>query len=324
MRLMSIRDGLEDYELLYALKAKYAELKESAYADLDVEDMMERFYNPLSYRGTNMNQDGQNGLDFSSLRRELVNSIIELNNDCEFVIGSTSIEENQATVVYYAKEGYTVTIDDEKQTPVSGNKYEYVLDLSVNENITIKLENGTNVYEYTKHIGTPLISLMTFDGWTNENVTAYTVVNGGDGSAVTLTENSIFGVKGKGLQAKVFSKFVGDAYKDATFKPYVRLSTKAILGEHNIADLSYVGFNVFNTSSSDISIEIKFEKGNKKYSLGTYNLKAGANEVILTIDRIEWAELANTEYISIIFENAGTMDAPVDYEIIIDNVHGSK
>lgn len=83
-------------------------------------------------------------------------------------------------------------------------------------------------------------------------------------------------------------------------------------------------YNVFNASGSDVSVEIKLEKGNKNYSLGTYNLKAGANEVILTIDRIEWAELADTKYISIIFENAGNMDAPVGYEIIIDNVHGSK
>ena len=324
MRLMSIRDGLEDYELLYALKGKYAELKESAYADLDIEDMMERFYNPLSYRGTNMNQDGQNGLDFTSLRRELVNSIIELNNDCEFVIGSTSIEENQATVIYYAKEGYNVTIDGKKQTPVSGNKYEYVLDLSVSENLVVTLENGTNTYEYTKHIGTPLLSLVTFDDWTEQTLADYTIIEGGDGSQATLTEDIAFGVKGKGLRATVFSKFVGDEYKDVTFKPYVKLSTKAILGEHNIADLSYVGFNVFNASGSDISIEIKFEKGKKNYSLGTYNLKAGKNEVILTIDRIEWAELANTEYISIIFRNAGTMDAPIGYEIVIDNLHGSK
>ena len=324
MRLMSVRDGLEDYELLYALKEKYAALKESAYADLDVEDMMERFYNPLSYRGTNMNLNGQNGLDFASLRRELVKSIMEINDDCEFVIGSTSIEENQATVVYYAKDGYTVTIGGETQTPVSGNRYEYVLDLSVNEDIVVKLEKDSRVYEYTKHIGTPLLSLVTFDGWTEESISDYTVLKGGDGSQVTLTEDVAFGVKGKGLLAEVFSKFVGDDYKDATFKPCVKLSTQAIVGETNIADLSYVGFNVFNASGSDVSVEIKLEKGNKNYSLGTYNLKAGANEVILTIDRIEWAELADTKYISIIFENAGNMDAPVGYEIIIDNVHGSK
>lgn len=97
MRLMSIRDGLEDYELLYALKEKYTTLKESAYADLNVEDMMQRFYSSLSYRGTNMNRDGQNGLDFASLRRELIKSIMELNDDCEFVIGSTSIEYSNAS-----------------------------------------------------------------------------------------------------------------------------------------------------------------------------------------------------------------------------------
>lgn len=324
MRLMSIRDGLEDYELLYALKEKYTTLKVSAYADLNVEDMMQRFYNSLSYRGTNMNQDGQNGLDFASLRRELVKSIMELNDDCEFVIGSTSIEENTATVVYYAKEGYTVRIGDEVQTPVSGNKYEYVLDLSVSEEIVVKLENGTNFYEYTKHIGTPLISLVTFDDWIADSITEYTVVNGGTGSAVTLTEDSTFGIKGKGLAVKVLSKFVGDEYKDATFKPCVKLSTQSILEEHNIADLSYVGFNVFNASGSDISVEIKLEKGLKNYSLGTYNLKVGVNQVILTIDRVEWAELANTEYISIIFENAGSIDAPVGYDIVLDKLHGSK
>jgi hypothetical protein len=324
MRLMSVRDGLEDYELLYALKEKYADLKESAYADLNVEDMMQRFYSSLSYRGTNMNLDGQNGLDFSALRTELVRSIMEINDDCEFVIGSTSIEENKATVVYYAKEGYNVTIDGKKQTPVDGNKYEYTLDLSVSEHLVVKIENGTESYEYTKHIGTPLISLITFDAWTQENVAEYTLLNGGEGSEVTLTEDLALGVKNKGLWVKALSKFVGDDYKDATFKPYVKISTQAILGEHNIAELSYVGFNVFNASGSDISVEIKLEKGNKNYSLGTYNLKAGANEVVLTIDRIEWAELANTKYISILFENAGNIDAPVGYEIALDNFHASK
>lgn len=324
MRLMSVRDGLEDYELLYALKEKYAALKESAYGDLNVEDMMQRFYSSLSYRGTNMNLDGQNGLDFSALRIELVRSIMEINDDCAFVIGSTSIEENKATVVYYAKEGYNVTIDGKKQTPVDGNKYEYTLDLSVSENLVVKLENGTKSYEYTKHIGTPLISLITFDAWTQENVTQYTLLNGGENSEVLLTEDSALGVKGKGLHVKAWSKFVGDDYKDATFKPYVKISTQAILGEHNIADLSYVGFNVFNASGTDISVEIKLEKGNKNYSLGTYNLKTGANEVVLTIDRIEWAELADTKYISILFENAGNIDAPVGYELALDNFHGSK
>ena len=324
MRLMSIRDGLEDYELLYALKQKYAELKQTSYTDLDVEEMMQRFYSSLSYRGTNMNRDGQNGLDFASLRRELVNSLIELGDECEFVIGSTSINENQATAVYYVKEGYTVTIGGQTQTPVSGNKYEYVLDLLVSEDITVKVENAQGVYEYTKHVGTPLISLVSFDGWTNESIAEYTVVNGGDGSVASITEDVALGVKGKGLYAKVLSKFVGDDYKDATFKPYVKLSTKAIVGDHNIADLSYIGFNVYNASGADISVEIKFEKGNKNYSLGTYNLKAGANEIILTVDRIEWAELADTEYISIIFKNAGSIDAPVGYEIVIDNLHGSK
>ena len=324
MRLMSIRDGLEDYELLYALKQKYTDLKQTSYTDLNVEDMMQRFYNSLSYRGTNMNRDGQNGLDFASLRRELVTSIIELGDDCEFVIGSTAIEENKATVVYYAKAGYTVTIDGQIQTPNSGNKYEYVLDLSVNEDLTIKLEKEGKVYQYTKHIGTPLISLVTFDNWSAETIAEYAVVNGGDGSEVSITEDSALGVKGKGLYVKTLSKFVGDDYKDATFKPYAKISTKAFAGENNIADLSYVKFKVFNNSSSDISVEIKLEKGNKNYSIGTYNLKAGANEIIFTIDKIEWAELADTEYISVIFENAGSIDAPVAYEIVIDNLHGSK
>ena len=321
---MSIRDGLEDYELLYALKQKYAELKQTSYTDLEVEEMMQRFYGSLSYRGTNMNRDGQNGLDFASLRRELVNSLIELGDECEFVIGSTSINENQATVVYYVKEGYTVTIENEVQIPVSGNKYEYVLDLLVSEDITVKVENAERVYEYTKHVGTPLISLVNFDNWSAESIAEYTVVNGGDGSEASISEDSALGVKGKGLYVKALSKFVGDDYKDATFKPYVKISTKAIVGENNIADLSYVGLNVFNASNTDISVEIKLERGNKNYSLGTYNLKAGANEIILTIDRVEWADLANTEYISIIFENAGSIDAPVGYEIVIDNLHGSK
>lgn len=63
MRLMSIRDGMEEYELLEYMK------------ELGKEETLQSFCSSICNGGTQMYADGEMGLDFTALRKELLNHI---------------------------------------------------------------------------------------------------------------------------------------------------------------------------------------------------------------------------------------------------------
>jgi hypothetical protein len=73
MRLMSIRDGLEEYEMLSDLENKYQVMADSGkYGSFNVKDLMENLYAPLYYEGNKLYSDGQGGLNFNELRSDLL------------------------------------------------------------------------------------------------------------------------------------------------------------------------------------------------------------------------------------------------------------
>ena len=70
LRLMSLRDGFEEYELLHAAKEQ---MDATSY-----EELVNRFYSSLGADTSNLYQDGENGLDFSALRTSLLEAVARL------------------------------------------------------------------------------------------------------------------------------------------------------------------------------------------------------------------------------------------------------
>ncbi len=67
LRLMSLRDGLEEYELLHAAKEQ---MDATSY-----EELVNRCYSSLGADTSNLYQDGENGLDFDALRTSLLETV---------------------------------------------------------------------------------------------------------------------------------------------------------------------------------------------------------------------------------------------------------
>lgn len=84
MRLMAIRDGMEEYEIISEVERLYTEL---AAVDLtiSVADKMDEFYKSLYFTAMRMNDDGMNGLDFWALRSKLLRCVVDLTKRLEKV-----------------------------------------------------------------------------------------------------------------------------------------------------------------------------------------------------------------------------------------------
>ena len=133
IRLMSIKDGFEDYEYLYMLENLYNQaISEYGITDLDFDTMMRSFYDSI-YTGTVANEDFEAVLQ----AREKVAQMIELlSSDVKafYSIGEVNSLTNSVDITVIAKQGSSLKVGD---TVVKGENYKnatkFVYSLSLGE-----------------------------------------------------------------------------------------------------------------------------------------------------------------------------------------------
>lgn len=86
LRLMSLRDGQEEYELLQAVRKNMG--------DVSYEEWMTDFQDALGEGTGNLYQDGENGLDFAALRTRLLQAVSGLEEPVVSEEGNPSKEQN--------------------------------------------------------------------------------------------------------------------------------------------------------------------------------------------------------------------------------------
>lgn len=84
LRLMAIRDGMEEYEIVAEVERLYTELA-TVDKTISVSEKMDEFYKVLYFTAMRMNDDGMNGLDFWGLRSKLLHSVVDLRKQLEKV-----------------------------------------------------------------------------------------------------------------------------------------------------------------------------------------------------------------------------------------------
>lgn len=121
MRLMSIRDGLEEYEMLADLENKYNKMAESGkYGEIDAESLMESFYSSLYYDGVKINRDGQSGLNFAELRSKLLRTLENINDPLSAMARTYNPLMNLKLSVNYQGGNITAQVDGDVN-----NAYQY-------------------------------------------------------------------------------------------------------------------------------------------------------------------------------------------------------
>ncbi len=114
MRLMSIRDGMEEYEMLQDIEAAYEESQVASNATSEMESL---FYSNLYTNGIYMNADGENGLNFMQLREKLIRFAANLSKGLDYAIANVSATTSSVSIPNLT----SVVTDDTTSNTASGN-----------------------------------------------------------------------------------------------------------------------------------------------------------------------------------------------------------
>lgn len=239
LRMMSIRDGLEEYEMLGKVESKLSEQFGSDIAKTTMDAMFYRmlysgdrlttYYNSkrISMDALAMASDGNAALDFANVRKNLLQMAANLENGLGYAMTEVTIDDSwewiggdvTASFTCYAQSGATLTINGGGS---SGSSYE----LNLDENgsyATITVTKDGESATYKQYVGkTPSgVNSITMTGGDpvsqSEVVKTTSTYNEEEKSTLIHSFDSYANITGTGLRV---SKFLGETKvnTDATYK----------------------------------------------------------------------------------------------------------
>lgn len=208
IRLVAIRDGMEDYEILRAAGEASKELALSVgYTDFDINTTFSKLYQAL-YEGTKVMGGAE---DFRAARELLANFAVFAKKGT--IITDVQNKSHSTLVTLYVADG-TLKIDGvEANFVAKGEGKEYTVEIQQNKKenyLTFTLEQGTESATFNMFVGgeKKAVDLTELSFSSNEVVNAITEVKNADGSV---------SVTAKGLKPKAD----GSAWDDESQRIYM-------------------------------------------------------------------------------------------------------
>lgn len=319
IRLMAIRDGQEEYELLYDLENSYKALQAKYGDDLSVDASMAGFYTRIYDGDYSFYKDGSNGLDFDKVRAELIDMVVELKQGIDLVVQKDKVVGNTAYVSYYISDGFKVYIDDELQQPTSGAKYEYKLNLEKSNYLNLIVEDSEgNQYKISRYVSDTSITLDTLSD--KSSLKGITVT---DGSTVELVETEQYSTDGSAVHAQINGVITGDEIEDATFVPMLTMDIKKWSNISKITDVSIIKADLYNPGQ-EYTTTIRLYAGAGYIDVATVTIKNGLNTLEINTGMIQYSSIDKVDAIALIFENSADGLTANSYEMYLDNIVGLK
>ena len=285
IRLMSIRDGLEEYEILYHLGSKYEELSEVLGADYNLNDYLYNYVQYL-YSGVKVFTSAE---IFIKVRQAVLNLCAIANGDSAFVLDFAK-DTNTYTLV--AKDGIEIKKGEEVLSASdtfewNGQSYKlYTVTITNNQiELLSTTVNGVTAVLNIEFVG----DLLTF---THEDMdTTWFSTSSG-----TISEDSFF-------THSLYKVQLNDMPNNKT--QAVNFVNKDVLNKLN-KQAGQLTFNIYSMSEVKLSVKFKYANQEVLYEVATMNLKFGQNEVAIGgLYAFNWAGLGNVEYITFSFGEKG-------------------
>lgn len=313
IRLMSIRDGNEEYELLSDIENKYNLMSEANGNAFNVEDVMEPFYSSLG-EGDVMYKDGQYGLEFDTLRASLIETAVLLQKGIDFALEVENIDDNLASIVYYASENCKVSIDGKEQKPVSGNRYEYQLNLNDAATLSFVFETAEGSCQLEKFIGSPTYILQELS-------------KQADLSCITMPENSTaklvqtkeYSTDGSSVLLNVNGVITGDTMQDTMRVQSIELDITKFEGIDNLSEASLIGIDIYNPGE-EFTFDISIHSGSDYVPMGSFVIENGKNTITLDIESANFAMIEQADVISFDFVNSDDGKTAKTYSFYMDKI----
>lgn len=314
LRLMSIRDGMEELEMLLALKEQYVELEAQYGNEFSAQDSINSIVNSVSYNGSALYADGEDGLDFAAVRASLIDSLVWNTQGIGFVLENASVKGGTANISYYASENCSVYIDEKLQTPTEGCKYEYELDLEENTNLNLSIETAEgDKYEVDRFISYPTKILQDFnDAAVLDGITVT------EGGSKALTEENA--TEGKSAYIQVVGKVTGNELVDAAYVPSLSINTSVLKEIANLTEVNLMNIDIYSAAEKTVKITVKIYSGTSYVSAGEFNLDNGRNTISMSVSSLKFAGLSTADRIVFEFENSTDGVTANTYDIYLDNM----
>ena len=288
MRVMGIRDGYEEYEMLYYVEELAQEYLEK-YGMESLKEVLKTAIFSKLYEGV-LVYDNPYLVDNA---REVLREMIELlKSDAHAIV---KIEEpNYITktvdINVYAENGTTVTVNGNEIAPqASHNGSVFTITVPATEStnsVTFTIKNGDQSFTLTKSVG-PKVELVT-DMENASDISKFTASKRVDGSEHILVEantDSEYVYNGtKSMKVTVQAK-------DWTEMELVSYLPSITIGKDDIFPAGYKNYDmisvrVYNPASEKVSVSVRLNaivSGAKKNKIfAKYTLLPGWNEIKLT------------------------------------------
>ena len=302
IRLMSLRDGFEDYEYLYML-GNLAEEYGEEYQANNLTKSLDSLYESL-YEGTIPKTD----YNLVLKARAALASMLELaNSEAHAFVSAGEINgaESKVTVEVYARSGAELTVDGETVNgTVSGNgvKFTYTQSLTQNSNtFAATLSCGGKTYDISMFLSGKVVCISDFE--TQDSIDAWQITKRGNGEEhifLSLNDDPRYVKFGSGSAKITSTAKEWTIWELANYDPRITLDKSAFMPQGSFKDVDSFELYVFNATDNtfDISIELvaKAGSGERTRSLVTYTVQPGENRIrVVDVYKTAWRQ-GETDY----------------------------
>ncbi len=317
IRLMSVRDGQEEYSLLADLEDYYVTLEEIYGDAFSAEEAMNYFYSMLYYDGYYMYADGENGLDFDSLRAELIDTLCWMSNGNDFAFCYGDAVKNVVSVSIFAADGVAISVNGNDLERNADGYFTYDLNLTEETTLTFVVAGIDGVtYIFERFIGLPTDVLSDYsDSATLEGL----VVT--DGSSVSLVETDVYSTEGSAAYFDVTSVVTGNTIVDVSFVPYGSIAVST-LSLDKLTDYGRIRIVIYNPGE-EFDFTLRFYSGTSFVDIGDYTLGVGENIITVDMDSLNFSLKDSIDRIAFEFANATDDDENVvSYKFYVGSIIG--
>ena len=287
LRMEAIRDGNEEFELFYNLKADYEQM------GIDSSKII-RNINSLIYTGTRVASNSQM---FATARKALIELSMLAKSDAKVCVVDY-FDDNYGNITYkvFAKTGYEIKSDSLTQVEATANGNIYTISVNLNKD-----SNFMNFYTIVN--GKTLSFNFNIGGKTTVN-NAETIESGFSKGTVSVTSSLVDASVVDGSEGK----FVKLDIAEAVAKHQSINWANTVLSTIN-SSTSKIILHIYNPTESEIPFKlfVKFSGVTINTELVSVNLKPGMNEVTVDgINSFNWTRYKGIENAMMYFSTDST------------------
>lgn len=292
VRMLAIRDGNEDYEMLYDLKTKYAAISEATGYDFGYESVTDAIYGSL-YSGTEVMTDSAR---FAAARNSILDLEVALNSEAQMCVAEQTEENGAYNFKVVVKDGFDLTADGQ----VLGNYETYGSG-----------ENAIRVYSYEKQLQSGGANAVVFSVQTSKGEVSVSFDLGGAVQYVSAEQ-----LNGS-VTVNTGEVTLNGEWLNAAFGQADASTTQELVIDHAFLDsigteTSKLVFTLNNLTAEDVDYVVLFdyEKMDYYFDEASGVLKANGTSTI-SIENLfafTWSRYGKLERIIIRFGDRG--DAP--------------